>query len=137
MKTMTRREDGFTLLEVMVAMVVLSVGLLGLLSMMTRSMHANAYSGDYITANNLLIEKAEALRKQGYAANNGGPPTAAFLDSYTSPKANVTFNRQWTVAADAFVPELLKAVTITVTWQRTSDSIQHSVNTTFSIGRAI
>ena len=137
MKTITRREDGFTLLEVLVATVVLSVGLLGLLSMMTRSMNANAYSGDYIIANNLLMEKAEDFRKQGYAAINGGPPDTAFMDSCTSPKANVTFSREWTVAADAFVPELLKTITITVAWQRTSDSIQHSVNTIFSVGRAI
>lgn len=120
-----KKEDGFTILEVLVASAILSIGLLGILSMMTTAMHANAYSEAYITANNLIIDQAEAMRRLGYGNITPGTDTSSI------------FTRAWTVTPDPFVPDLLQTVTVTVTWQKASDSIQHRINTTFSVGRAI
>ncbi|MDY6833546.1 MAG: prepilin-type N-terminal cleavage/methylation domain-containing protein [Chloroflexota bacterium] len=135
----TRKEDGFTLLEVLVAMAILSIGLLGLLGMTIHAMHSNAYSEDYIIANNLIIERAEDLRRTGFSnLTIGGPPTPGYSDSTTHPKTpGLTFNREWTIAADPYVPDLLMTVTITVTWQRNADSTQRQITSTFSVGGGV
>ena len=130
----TRKEDGFTLLEVLVSMAILSIGLLGLLGMTIHAMHSNAYSEDYIIANNLVIDKAEELRRNGYDnLTDGGPPDPDYTDSTTHPN----FTIEWTIASDPFVPDLLKTVTITVTWQRNSDSVERQITSTFSVGGGV
>lgn len=81
-KAMDNRSRGFTLIEVMVALVVLAVGLLGMASLMVRSQQSNegAYSRsqasilaydivERMRANKVLANPLET-RKVSYAAQN-------------------------------------------------------------------
>lgn len=56
-------EKGFSLIEVMVAMVVLAVGILGLISMQTQSINANSSAFSRTGANGVAISVLETLRE--------------------------------------------------------------------------
>ena len=59
---MGRRASGFSLLEVMIASVILSVALLGLASLFPTGYQNIVYSGGMTTAASLGQQKIEALR---------------------------------------------------------------------------
>ncbi|MFQ5607677.1 MAG: prepilin-type N-terminal cleavage/methylation domain-containing protein, partial [Candidatus Zixiibacteriota bacterium] len=56
-------EKGITLLEVMVSMIVISIGLLGILPLIGVSIHNNTYSFDIDTANSMAREEVESLMR--------------------------------------------------------------------------
>ena len=58
----TRHERGFSLIEVMVAMVILTVGLLSLAQMMVLSTNANTLSGRMTSCSALAKEQLERLK---------------------------------------------------------------------------
>ncbi len=66
MRCRLREEDGFTLVEVMVASVVLLVGVLGVLTMLVGSLRATSSVNDRVGANNLARELVEATREVDY-----------------------------------------------------------------------
>ena len=66
MRCRLREEDGFTLVEVIVASVVLLVGLLGVLTMLAGSLRATSTVNDRVGATNLARELVEATRGLDY-----------------------------------------------------------------------
>jgi prepilin-type N-terminal cleavage/methylation domain-containing protein len=79
-----RKQEGFTLIEVMAGMIILSLGLLLLLPMMVTSMRANEFARGSTEASMLIKDKMEELK-------NMNPPTSG-VDS-------VGFvQRAWTVS---------------------------------------
>jgi type IV pilus assembly protein PilV len=58
---------GFTLLEVLIAMVILSIGLLSMAGLTTGIMRGNSFSNRMTTATMLAREKMESIRRLGYA----------------------------------------------------------------------
>ena len=58
----TAKEDGFSLIEVMVAIVILTVGLLSLAQMMVVSTHSNTLSGRMTSCSALAKEQLERLK---------------------------------------------------------------------------
>lgn len=61
-----RDTDGFTLLEVLIALVVLSMGLLGTLGMIASSIQGNAFSQQVSIATGLASDKIEELKNITY-----------------------------------------------------------------------
>jgi prepilin-type N-terminal cleavage/methylation domain-containing protein len=57
-----KRDNGFTLVEVMAGMVIISVGLLLLLPMMVTSMQANDFARGSTEASMLIKDKMEELK---------------------------------------------------------------------------
>jgi type IV pilus assembly protein PilV len=55
------KQTGFSLLEVMIAMVVLAIGVLGLAPLVTVAIYGNTYSNDLTVANSLAEEEMERL----------------------------------------------------------------------------
>lgn len=58
------QDNGFTLVELLITLVVLSIGLLGLAGFQTQMIHANTFSRDMTIANNIgtdLIEEAKGM----------------------------------------------------------------------------
>jgi prepilin-type N-terminal cleavage/methylation domain-containing protein len=94
-----KKNTGFTLIEVMIGMVILSVGLLMLLPMMVVSMQANDFARGYSEASMMIKEKMESLK-------NMSNPTSG-TDSVG------TAARTW-VVTDA--ENGLKQLVINVTW---------------------
>jgi type IV pilus assembly protein PilV len=112
---------GLTLLEVMIALVILSIGLLALSGMQITSIKANGSGFKSTTAVSLADQGMQQLKNHSYsdaALTNG-----AHTD--TSVTVNgIVFNPGYTVQADPVVPDV-KLVTYTVTW---NDGGAHSVS---------
>lgn len=93
-------QGGFTILEVLVAMVILGMSLLLLLNMAMVALDGNDWSNNTTVATQLLQEKLEQLRSQTVKLESG----------YDSPDS---LQRVWTVT-DA--GNRLKKVEVVVTW---------------------
>src|SRR5213593_1100552 len=63
------REWGFTLIEIMISLVILSVGLLGIASQTLSVIKANSLSDQMTQAAVLVGDKMEELKRLGYPHN--------------------------------------------------------------------
>jgi type IV pilus assembly protein PilV len=115
---------GFTLVEVIVAIVLLGVGLMGLAALSTTVTRANVQSSSLTTATALAQERAERLRTQDYDAVVSGGDTR-MVD-------NVAYTRSWTVTTDDPAPGL-KTVAIAVSW--TTRGVTHTTRLSTIRGR--
>ncbi len=62
MMKIPKKQDGFTLIEVMVGMIILALGLLLLMPMMVTSMRANDFARGATEASMLIKDKMEELK---------------------------------------------------------------------------
>jgi prepilin-type N-terminal cleavage/methylation domain-containing protein len=62
MRNLTNTEAGFTLIEVMVSIVILSIGVLGLAPLMAVSVTGNSFSNEATRANVIAQDKIEELK---------------------------------------------------------------------------
>lgn len=69
MKGIHRNKKGFSLIEVMVAMLVITVGLLGLSAMQATALKGSSLGGNMSSANNIARDVAERIFKN---ASNAG-----------------------------------------------------------------
>ena len=77
-----RPAEGFSLIEVLVSIVVLSVGLLGVAGMLMTSVRSTSESGSFTTAVNLVRELSEKARiNKNVAARNVDNPYLVDLES--------------------------------------------------------
>ncbi len=105
----TRREAGFSFIDVMLALVILTFGVLGLADLQVIASSGNKASQGLTTAAALGQAKLEAIKNTLYAnivAEAATPVTAADGSTYT---------RTVTVATDSPVVNT-KTVTVTITW---------------------
>jgi len=84
------RQSGFTLIEIMIAMFVLAVGLLGAAGVATTVINGNALSKKITTATTLAQDKMEELKGTDYAS--------IATDSDTQESI---YTRTWTVTSDS------------------------------------
>ena len=79
MKTMTvsgmHNQKGFTLVEIMVAISILAIALLGLVSVTVMVIKSNTFSKSMTTATTLANDKMEQLKKTSYASLASGTDT--------------------------------------------------------------
>jgi prepilin-type N-terminal cleavage/methylation domain-containing protein len=89
-------KKGFTLIEVMVAMVVLLIGMLGVMAMQYYAISGNTASREMRIGTNLSREIIEQLKSTPYVnlATGGDQP---LLPAETTISAGVTFTRAWWV----------------------------------------
>lgn len=83
-------DKGFTLIEIMIAILVLVVGLLGVAGVATTVINGNAFGKEMTTATTLAQDKMEELRGTAYPSIVSGSDTQE--SSYT---------RTWTVTPDS------------------------------------
>ena len=103
------RQKGFTLLEVLIALTLLTVGLLGTLGLTTGVVRGNFFSKNITTATVIAQTQLEEVQRQGYTAANGLAGTANVT------MGGVTFSRQTTVT-DNTPQNNMKTVTVNVEW---------------------
>ena len=99
-----KRQDGFTLIEVLVSISLLTIALLGLCGATVMAMKGNSLSQMSTKATVMAKDKMEGLKNLNYTQITGGSDT---------PEANYT--RQWTVTNDSPVTDT-KTIAVTVSW---------------------
>jgi prepilin-type N-terminal cleavage/methylation domain-containing protein len=109
---------GFTLVEALVAIVILVVGVLGAASLTGALMQSNRDATDRTRALELLRHKVEHIQSQGYYEVVTG--------SDARTVGGVTFTRAWTVTPDSPTAGL-RDVQVNVTW--TDQDGNHTVRT--------
>jgi type IV pilus assembly protein PilV len=80
-------KSGFTLIEIIIALLILGVGLVGLLALFPVGFDAAGKASNIITATFLAQEQMEELKRDGY----GGSTLTTAL-STTTPNPNGTFD---------------------------------------------
>ena len=117
MAFLRRRSQGFTLIEVMIALVILATGLLALMTMQIVSIRANAFSSEMTYASMLAQSRFEQLRNTAY---DSIPPTTGPITDVPVPADATTKGISYTVLrqVDDNTPATdMKTITLTINWQ--------------------
>lgn len=97
-------QRGFTLIETLISLCILSVALLGMSSMVFSVIRATAQSKEATTATTLLQDKMENLKNTSISSLTSGNDSASL--------GNITYLRQWVISTTGN----LKTINITVNW---------------------
>jgi len=113
--------NGFTLIEVLVAMVILSIGLLGTAALITGIIRGNKVSNRISTATTCAQDKMEEIKMLGYS----GMPTSdtTTTESYNSITNYFLYKRVTCTNVDNPTADM-KTVTVTVYWDSDNSSIE-------------
>jgi len=108
------KTKGFTLVEVLVALVILSVALLALAGLMVRTTRNNSFGGHMTEAATFAQDKLEELKAVSWVAIVPG-------SDRKMGNNGIDYDRSWNVAVNGN----LKTVNMTINW---SDQTSHSIN---------
>ena len=128
-----KKGGGFTSIEVIIAIMLLGVALLGLASVTVSVIRGNDFSKMVTTATTQARDKMEELKNTGATQNGYDNLLAGGSDT-----VDAVYTRQWTVGAvGAAAPQndqtIMKKITVTVTW--TWNIWPHSVTLNTIISR--
>jgi type IV pilus assembly protein PilV len=107
-KTLNTGNKGFTLLEVLIAILILSVGLLGMASLTVGIIRGNKFSIDLSKAATLAQDKMEDIRRTGYTGVTS--ETKAVL-----PSPDDEYKREVAVTPDSPATNM-KSINVKVYW---------------------
>lgn len=114
-----RGERGFTVIEVLIALLILLVGMAGILSLQMTSVQATAFSRHATEASVLAEDKMEWLRTQPLTTlATGAEPDP--VDSRGVPDPNALYQRSWVVTPAATGVN----IQVTVTWLEAGDAAE-------------
>ena len=102
-----KKQDGFTLIEVLIAVSIFAVGLLAVAAMQTSAIRVNSTAGQITELSTWGIDRLEDLMSRPY----NDPLLAAGNHPDPSPPAG--FNVNWTVGQDVLTPNT-KSITLTI-----------------------
>ena len=112
-----KRQRGFILAEVVLAIFIISVALLAISVMFTKAIQVNAVAKDYTVAANLAQKQLELLKMQPpeYWSELTLPCTIAWQDAAQSPLPQYVLT---THASSYAADNHLVQVTVTASWQQ-------------------
>jgi prepilin-type N-terminal cleavage/methylation domain-containing protein len=117
-----KNENGFTLIETLVAMVILSIALLGIAQMQLSAIQGNRSSYDMTEASALGSDMIEQMVLQNWKDPTTVACPVPANDSVV--RSNITYTRQCTPGVGSIIGQRVFAVT--VTWQG-KNSTTHSL----------
>ena len=120
MRRLRDNNSGFTLIEVLAAMLILSVGLLGIAALITGIISSNKLSNRISTATVIAQDKMEQIRMTGYS---GMPVSDTTTTEDYNSITNYSLYKRVTFTEVANPDAGMKKITVTVSW----DSDAHSV----------
>lgn len=100
---------GFSFIDLMLALVVLTIGVLALADLQIVSSKGNASTKNTAAAAHIAEQKLEVVKGMVYATIAAEAPTAV------PDPSGITFTRQVTVATNSPIPNT-KTVTVIITW---------------------
>jgi type IV pilus assembly protein PilV len=129
-RTHVRRDSGFTLVEILVALIVLSIGMLGIAALYLESLRAGRSALIRTDAVNLAADLGDRIRANRVPANAYACPSPCIDPSVGGNDVADTDLTQWLAAIAARLPDGAGAVvfaagtattpdvyTITVSWR--------------------
>ena len=110
-----RRSEGFTLLEVLVAVSIFALGILAVASMQFTSIRGNAFGNEMTAATFLAQAQLERMKSVADVTTlaTGGDPNPVD-ENENSPATGALYNRTWTV--DPGPSAGSRQITVTVNW---------------------
>ena len=108
---LVKRSEGFTLLEVMIALVIMAVGLLGLAALQLVAVKSNAFSSEMTYATMLAQQHAEGLKSLPFTDGNLTAGSHTAMGSSKGVQYTVTWN-----VTDNIPTTDMKSVNVTVQW---------------------
>lgn len=109
-----RRNEGFTLIEVMVALVIFLIGFLGMAGLLVSVMGSNRDASNRTRADELLYEKVEEFQLTSFADIESG--------SDQDTVGNVVFTREWVVSNNDPIPKVM-TIDLTASWTERGDTL--------------
>jgi type IV pilus assembly protein PilV len=113
-KSLISIEEGFTLIEIMIALVVMSIGLTALAAVQISAIRGNAFSKRMTTAMSIADGKMEQVKNGSYASIISESAIQVI-------QSNMIFTRQVTVTNNSPLANT-KTVNVTVSWSEGSKS---------------
>ncbi len=114
----SQKDEGFTLIEVLIAISILAVGLLAVATMQIMSIKVNSTAGQITDRITLAQDKLEELMALPYSSpwleDLGDPPSGTDTNGNTHQETTDGYTISWTVTDDALVSNT-KLITVTVT----------------------
>lgn len=111
-----RNNGGFTLVEILIAIVILTIGTLGVATLTVSIIRGNAFSNRLTTATTLAQDRMEQLKKLGFAGS------AALTENYGNITDFAPYKRVTTVFASTPATGMI-TVTVTVFWDSDARSV--------------
>jgi len=123
------RAQGMTLVEVMIATVLLAFGLLAMLALQMHAMRGGQVGRHYTQAAQLARDRMEELHRLPWAHADvqptGGwvvdPTLDTVVQNAAGPTTEQSFTRDYRVVADPAAPAELRRIDVRVTWYEASD----------------
>lgn len=107
---------GFTLIEILIAVTLLSIGLLGMAGLTVGIIRGNALSSEVTAATALTQDRMEDIKRLGYSNAAGSS------EAYNSISGYAAYRRVTMVDIDT--PGVgMKTVTVTVYWDSDASSV--------------
>jgi prepilin-type N-terminal cleavage/methylation domain-containing protein len=122
-----RTQDGLTMVELSIAMAIMSIGLLAVAAMQVGTSRNNTNGNIYTQANLLAMSQLELLKNQDVSFLLAGSYTeASTVDENGEPGG--IYTRRWTITD---IGTMARELTVTVEWTRLgrTRSVQVTSNT--------
>ena len=113
-----KRSKGFSLVEVLIALLILAVSLLALAGLMVTTTRNSSFGGHMTEASTFAQDKLEQLRVSPWAGVAAGNDT---LQGSTG----ITYTRNWTVTPNGDGNQ--RWVSITINWTDPTKNSNHSM----------
>lgn len=123
--SMHKKCEGFTIIEILIAMVVLIIGSLGIATLTVSIIRGNTFNSKITTATLLSRNRLQDAQRLGYA----NVDTIAVTENYNIILNYSAYKRITSIAPNSPAPNM-KTVTVTVYWD--SDRKSVSVSTILS-----
>lgn len=127
------KPTGFTLLEILIAIVILSIALLALAALMATTTQNNSLGGHLTEAATYAQDRLERFRTlRPKAPPLGDIPEGPDHDSVTDAINGIIYSRNWNVVTNGN----LRTITITISWtDSTSVIAPHSITLVSAISQ--
>jgi type IV pilus assembly protein PilV len=123
-----KNEQGFTLIEFLIAVMLLSIGLLGLVTLQSTAIRGNLDAKELTTAVFLAEKKMEELKNTSFGSLTLGTANDAHNPIDGSGQSGGIFSRTWNIQNYTGSSQM-KQITVSISWTLAGKSHSASIDT--------